>query len=132
MPDRRRVVVAKLGLDGHDVGINLISRSLVNDGFEVIYLGKRVSTENIVRTAVAEDADAVGVSCLSGGLGYFAARLVSELRAQGMDVPVLAGGIDEPAEIARMLDAGVERYFPPGTPVADIVVAFRDVVGVDA
>jgi methylmalonyl-CoA mutase C-terminal domain/subunit len=104
----------------------------MNDGFEVIYLGKRVSTQSIVQAAVIEDADAVGVSCLSGGLGYFAARTVEELRAQGLDVPVLAGGIDEPAEIAKMLDAGVEQFFPPGTPVAEIVAAFRKAVGADA
>jgi methylmalonyl-CoA mutase C-terminal domain/subunit len=132
MPERPRVVLAKLGLDGHDVGINLIVKSLVNDGFEVIYLGKRVSTESIVQATVAEDADAVGVSCLSGGLGYFAARTVEQLRAQGLDIPVLAGGIDEPSEISRMLDAGVEQHFPPGTPVAEIVAAFRKVVGAHA
>jgi methylmalonyl-CoA mutase C-terminal domain/subunit len=132
VPRRPRVVVAKLGLDGHDVGINVIAKALVNEGFEVVYLGKRVSTQSIVQAAVTEDADAVGVSCLSGGLGYFAARTVEELRAQGLDIPVFAGGIDEPAEITKMLNAGVEQFFPPGTPVADIVTAFRKIVGSDA
>lgn len=125
MTRRSRVILAKLGLDGHDVGVNLIAKSLMDAGFEVIYLGKRVSTENIVRAAVTEDADAVGLSCLSGGLGYFAAKTVEQLRAEGMDIPVLAGGIDEPSEITRMLDAGVAQHFGPGTPVADVIESFR-------
>lgn len=122
---RPRVVLAKLGLDGHDVGVNLVAKALMSGGFEVVYLGKRVSTESIVSAAVSEDAAAVGVSCLSGGLGYFASRTVEQLRAQGLDIPVLAGGIDEPAEIAAMLEAGVASHFGPGTPISDIVEAFR-------
>jgi methylmalonyl-CoA mutase C-terminal domain/subunit len=123
---RGRIVLAKVGLDGHDVGVRLIGKALVEAGFEVIYLGKRVPTEAIVRAAVDEDADAVGVSCLSGGLGYFAARTSEELRPAG--IPVLAGGIDEPAEIALMLEAGVRCHFGPGTEIADIVDAFRKLV----
>jgi methylmalonyl-CoA mutase, C-terminal domain len=123
------VVVAKLGLDGHDVGINLVARSLMENGFEVVYLGKRVGTELIVRAAISEDADAVGVSCLSGGLGYFASRTAEALRAAGADIPVLAGGIDEASEIAQMLRAGVRHHFGPGTPVSEIVAAFRAAVG---
>jgi len=128
MSERIRVVLAKLGLDGHDVGINLIGKQLRDNGFEVIYLGKRVSTETIVNTAMQEDADVVGLSCLSGGLGYFAAKTVTQLRAQHLDIPVLAGGIDEPAEIERMLEVGVSRHFGPGTSLDDIVEAFRSAV----
>ena len=130
--DRIRVVLAKLGLDGHDVGVNLIARELRDAGFEVIYLGKRVPTEVIVSTAIQEDADVVGLSCLSGGLGYFAAKTVTQLRAQNVDIPVLVGGIDEPAEITRMLEAGVSRHFGPGTPLVDVVAAFRSAVADDA
>ena len=125
----RRIVLAKLGLDGHDVGVRLIGKALVSAGFEVVYLGKRVPTESIVRAAIDEDADAVGVSCLSGGLGYFAARTSEQLEPAG--IPVLAGGIDEPAEIALMLEAGVRCHFGPGTEVSDIVDAFRKVIDSD-
>lgn len=125
----KRVVLAKLGLDGHDVGVRLIGKHLADAGFEVVYLGKRVATATIVRTAVQEDADAVGLSCLSGGLGHFAALTVAGLRAEGADIPVLTGGIDEPAEIDRMLGAGVRRHFGPGASMADIVAAFEDATG---
>lgn len=124
----RRVVLAKLGLDGHDVGINLVARALRDAGSEVIYLGKRVSTDVIVAAAISEDAKAIGVSCLSGGLGYFAARTVEQLRARDVDIPVLAGGIDEPAEIEQMMAAGVRTYFGPGTALPDIVAAFADAI----
>ncbi|TCO55843.1 cobalamin B12-binding domain-containing protein [Actinocrispum wychmicini] len=124
--NRQRVVLAKLGLDGHDVGVRLIGKHLVDAGFEVVYLGKRVSTATIVAAAVQEDADAVGLSCLSGGLGHFAALTVAGLRRAGSDVPVLTGGIDEPAEIDRMMAAGVHLHFGPGTSMTEIVTAFQE------
>ncbi|AXK33669.1 methylmalonyl-CoA mutase [Streptomyces armeniacus] len=123
-----RVVLAKVGLDGHDVGVNLVARALVDAGFEVVYLGKRVATDEIVGTALDEDADCVGVSCLSGGLGHFALKVHERLRELGEDVPVLAGGIDEPAEIERMLEGGVRRYLGPGAGRADVVEAFTSVL----
>jgi methylmalonyl-CoA mutase, C-terminal domain len=122
----KRVVLAKLGLDGHDVGVRLVAKHLVEAGFEVIYLGKRVPTTSIVQAAVQEDAAAVGLSCLSGGLGHFASLTVEGLRQEGADIPVLAGGIDEPAEIERMMKAGVRVHFGPGTSLDDIVSAFKE------
>jgi methylmalonyl-CoA mutase C-terminal domain/subunit len=119
-------VLAKLGLDGHDVGVRLIGKRLMEAGFEVVYLGKRVPTANIVGAALQEDAAAIGLSCLSGGLGYFATRTVEGLRKEGADIPVLAGGIDEPDEIEKMMNAGVRVHFGPGTPIEDIVKAFED------
>lgn len=124
----RRVVLAKLGLDGHDVGVRLIGKHLMEAGFEVVYLGKRVPTASIVRAAVQEDAAAVGLSCLSGGLGHFATLTVQGLREQGADIPVLAGGIDEPAEIEKMMRAGVRVHFGPGTAIDDIVRAFEEAI----
>jgi methylmalonyl-CoA mutase cobalamin-binding domain/chain len=123
-----RVLLAKVGLDGHDVGILLVARGLMEAGIETIYLGKRNEPAAVASAALQESADVVGISALSGGLAVFAMDTVDSLRELGAgDIPVIAGGIDEPAEIERMLGAGVRFYFGPGTPLADIVDAFRSV-----
>jgi methylmalonyl-CoA mutase C-terminal domain/subunit len=124
-PGTRRVIVSKVGLDGHDVGVALVSRRLMEAGMEVVYLGKRVRTEEIVAAAISEDADVVGLSCLSGGLAHFAIKVVQGLREHdAAEIPVITGGIDEPQELERMLAAGVHRHFGPGTPLPEIVCAF--------
>jgi methylmalonyl-CoA mutase cobalamin-binding domain/chain len=123
-----RVVLAKVGLDGHDVGILLVAKQLIAAGFETIYLGKRNEPAGVAMAALQEDAGVVGVSALSGGLAVFAIDTVNLLADLGIaHVPVIAGGIDEPAEVRRMLDAGVRAYFGPGTAITDIVEAFRSV-----
>lgn len=123
-----RIVLAKVGLDGHDVGVLLVAKQLSQAGFEVIYLGKRNLPKDVVRVAIDEDAAAVGVSSLSGGLGHLASETVRLLRDQGVAPPVLAGGIDEPEEISRMLAAGVHEHFGPGASTTEIVDAFRRAV----
>lgn len=131
MSRRARIVLSKVGLDGHEVGIRLVAKRLTEAGFEVIYLGKRLSTEHIVRTAIAEDADAIGLSCLSGGLGHFSKAVVARLAEEELEIPVIVGGIDEPEEINAMMRAGVFSYFGPSSEPAEIVAAFRAATDLD-
>lgn len=123
-----KVLLAKVGLDGHDVGVQLVAKHLTEAGMEVVYLGKRNLPETIVAAAVSEDVDAVGVSSLSGGLGEFSVEIVQLLAEQGAEIPVITGGIAETEEIARATRAGVRRHFGPGVPIQQVVAAFNEVL----
>lgn len=117
-----RIVIGKLGLDGHDVGVRLIAKRATEAGAEVIYLGKRNTPEDFVAAAVQDDAEAIGVGSLTGGLADLTLELVDQLAAKGMqDVRVVAGGILEPAERGRLQERGI-AVFGPGDTV-DAVVA---------
>ena len=122
MPRRIRVVIAKPGLDGHDRGAKVIARALRDAGMEVIYTGLHQTPEQIVETAVQEDADAVGISILSGAHMTLVPRILDLLRAnEADDVLVLVGGTipqDEAVELQRL---GVAQVFTPGAPTQQIV-----------
>ncbi len=116
-----RVVVAKPGLDGHDRGARVIARALREAGFEVIYTGLHQTPEQIAETTIQEDADAVGLSILSGAHMTLFPRIVSELKARGAgDVLVFAGGIIPDADVEALASIGVARVFTPGAPLGDI------------
>lgn len=116
-----RVVVAKPGLDGHDRGAKVIARALREAGFEVIYTGLHQTPEQIVATVVQEDADAVGLSLLSGAHMTLMPRVVELLAEEGAeDVLVFGGGIIPDADIPRLQDAGVAKIFTPGSPLPAI------------
>lgn len=123
-PPAGRVLLAKVGLDGHDVGIRLIAKRLTDLGYEVVYLGKRNRPIDVARAALQEDAAAVGISSLSGGAGALAVQTVEALRKLGMDVPVLMGGIAEQEELSAMRDGGVSEFFGPSTTIEQVVDAF--------
>jgi methylmalonyl-CoA mutase, C-terminal domain len=117
-----RVVVAKPGLDGHDRGAKVIARALRDAGFEVIYTGLHQTPEQVVQAAVQEDADAVGLSLLSGAHLTLVPRVVAGLRDEGLDdVLVVVGGIIPEADIPALRDAGVDLVFTPGAPLPAIV-----------
>ena len=121
MRRRYRVVVAKCGLDGHDRGAKVISRALRDAGFEVVYTGLRQTPEQVAEAALQEDADAVGLSVLSGAHLTLFPRLVAELRARDLDdVLVFGGGIIPGADIATLEAAGVARLFTPGATMESI------------
>jgi methylmalonyl-CoA mutase C-terminal domain/subunit len=121
MERRYRVVIAKPGLDGHDRGAKVIARALRDGGFEVIYTGLFQTPEQIAETALQEDADAVGISLLSGAHMTLFPKVVSLLAERGLDdVIVFGGGIIPEADIEPLRQAGVARLFTPGTPLKTI------------
>jgi len=116
-----RVVVAKPGLDGHDRGIKVIARALRDAGFEVIYTGLFQTPEQVAETALQEDADAVGLSVLSGAHMTLFPRVVEELHKRGLDhVLVFGGGIIPEPDIPKLEEAGVAAIFTPGASMASI------------
>ena len=120
--DSIRVVIAKPGLDGHDRGAKVVARALRDAGVEVIYTGLHQTPEQIVATAIQEDADAIGLSVLSGAHMTLFARVLDLLREQdAADITVFGGGIIPAADITRLAELGVARVFTPGTPTRAIV-----------
>jgi methylmalonyl-CoA mutase, C-terminal domain len=122
MQRRYRVVIAKPGLDGHDRGAKVIARALRDAGFEVIYTGLHQTPEQVAETVLQEDADAVGLSVLSGAHLTLFPRVIALLREKGVgDVLVFGGGIIPDADVGPLRDAGVAAVFTPGTPLPAIV-----------
>ena len=117
-----RVLLAKPGLDGHDRGIRILARCFRDAGFEVIYTGCHQTPEQIAASAIQEDVDMVGLSCLSGAHRYLFPRVVELLKEQGAaDITVIGGGIVPERDFAQLHEAGVKAIFTPGTPLDDIV-----------
>ncbi len=123
-----RIVLAKLGLDGHDRGIKVVARLMRDAGFEVVYLGLRQTVDMVVAAVEQEDADAIGISMLNGGHLTLAPRMVEAVRTAGLDVPVIIGGIVPDADIAKLLEAGVAAVLTPGTPAEELVRVVRGAV----
>ena len=131
MERKIRVVIAKPGLDGHDRGAKIIARALRDAGMEVIYTGLHQTPEQIVETAIQEDADAVGISILSGAHMTLVPRIVEGLRArEADDVLVVVGGTIPDDDAEQLRAAGVAAVFTPGAPTAEIVEFVRSAVAV--
>ena len=126
MAGKTRVVIAKVGLDGHDRGAKVIARALRDAGMEVIYTGLHQTPEQIVETAIQEDADAVGISILSGAHMTLVPRIVDLLRERGAgDVLVLVGGTIPGDDVTELKRLGVAEVFTPGAPTRDIVTFLK-------
>lgn len=125
--DRKiRILLAKPGLDGHNIGIRLVSRALRDAGFEVIYAGMLLSPEQVVEAALQEDVDAIGLSILSGAHMSLTERIMSLLKAHGAgDLPVFLGGVIPDKDIQRLCEWGVIEVYLPDTPIASIVESVR-------
>ena len=122
-----RVIVAKVGLDGHDRGAKVVARALRDAGMEVVYTGLHQTPEQVVRAALDEDAQAIGLSVHSGAHLTLFPRVIELLRAEGGDdVVVFGGGIIPDADAEVLRGAGVAEVFTPGTPMDRIVTWVRD------
>ena len=125
-----RVVVAKPGLDGHDRGAKVVARALRDAGVEVIYTGLHQTPEQIVETAIQEDADAVGLSVLSGAHMTLFAKVIELLKERGSeDIKVFGGGIIPEADIPELERLGVAKIFTPGATTTDIIDWVRTNLG---
>ena len=123
-----RVLVAKVGLDGHDRGVKVVARILRDAGFEVVYTGLRQTPESVVAAAIQEDVDAVGISMLSGAHLTLVPPIVEALTALQPPIPVVLGGIIPDADIEELLALGVRAVLTPGAPVDEVVGVVRRAV----
>jgi methylmalonyl-CoA mutase C-terminal domain/subunit len=120
--EKIRVLIGKVGLDGHDRGAKVVAQALRDAGMEVIYTGLRQTPEQIVETALQEDVQVIGLSILSGAHLQLLPPLVELLRRQdGGDIPVIAGGVIPREDIAYLKEAGIAEVFTPGASTAEIV-----------
>ena len=121
-----KVLIAKPGLDGHDRGAKVVAQALRDAGVEVVYSGLKRTPEEIVQEAIQEDVDVVGLSILSGAHVLLSRKVLEGLRAHGADdIKVVVGGIIPPRDVEALKQAGVDRVFPMGTPLPEIVTAFK-------
>ena len=118
-----RVVLAKLGLDGHDRGLKVVARMLRDAGMEVVYLGLRQTTETVIAAVEQEDADAIGLSMHNAGHMALAPRMVQAVADAGLDVPVIVGGIVPEADVSALEDMGISAVLHPGASAREVVEA---------
>lgn len=126
MKKKIRVLIAKPGLDGHDRGAKIVARALRDAGMEVIYTGLRQTPEQIVRTAIQEDVDVIGLSILSGAHMKICEKLLKLMKEHQIeDIPVFVGGIIPPDDAQKLKEMGIKEVFGPGTPLSEIVEKVR-------
>jgi methylmalonyl-CoA mutase C-terminal domain/subunit len=122
MTEKIRILIAKPGLDGHDRGAKYVARALKDAGYEVIYSGIRQTPEAIVKTAIQEDVDFVGLSLLSGAHNELFPKVVDLLREkEAADIVVFGGGVIPDSDIPPLKEKGIRAVFTPGTPIKDII-----------
>jgi methylmalonyl-CoA mutase cobalamin-binding domain/chain len=128
MVEHGRVLVAKVGLDGHDRGVKVVARILRDAGYEVIYTGLFQTPDTVAAAAIDEDVDAIGLSMLSGAHMTLAPLVVDKVRALGADIPVVVGGIVPPADVAKLKEAGVAGVLTPGATGDQVVAVVRSAI----
>jgi methylmalonyl-CoA mutase, C-terminal domain len=125
MTHRPKILLAKVGLDGHDRGVKVVAKLLHSAGMEVVYLGIHQTSEAIVEAAIQEDVEVVGLSSLGGAHLQYAEKILGLMRERGLDVPVVLGGTLPVEDIPRLEAIGVRAVFPAGTPAAEFQEKIR-------
>jgi methylmalonyl-CoA mutase C-terminal domain len=129
MERKIKVIVAKLGLDGHDRGAKVVARALKDAGMEVVYTGLRQTPEQVVKAAVQEDADVIGVSILSGAHLELVPMLVNLMKEKGLnDVVLIVGGVIPPQDVPKLKEMGVDEVFLPGSSLKYVVERIKELV----
>jgi methylmalonyl-CoA mutase C-terminal domain/subunit len=123
-----RVLVAKVGLDGHDRGVKVVARILRDAGFEVVYTGLFQTPESVAAAAVDEDVDVIGLSMLSGAHLTLAPKVVERVRQRGADIPVVVGGIIPEHDVDALTAQGVAAVLTPGASAEDVVATVQRVI----
>ncbi len=123
-----RVILAKLGLDGHDRGIQVVARILRDAGMEVIYLGLRQTTGSIISAAEEEDADAIGLSMHNAGHLTLGPKMTAALNDAKLDIPLIIGGIVPDVDVEELLESGVAAVLGPGASAEEVVSTVRDAI----
>ena len=128
MKRKLRVLIGKVGLDGHDVGARVVARSLSDAGMEIVYTGLRQTPEQIVMAAIEESVDLIGISILSGSHMTLIAEIISLLQKhEASDIPIIAGGIIPAEDIPELKEMGVTEIFLPETPMTEIIEHVRTI-----
>ena len=129
MERKIKVIVAKLGLDGHDRGAKVVARAFKDAGMEVVYTGLRQTPEQVVKAAVQEDADVIGVSILSGAHLELVPMLVNLMKEKGLnDVVLVVGGVIPPQDVPKLKEMGVDEVFLPGSSLKSVVERIKELV----
>ncbi len=127
-----RILIAKVGLDGHDRGIKVVARILRDAGYEVIYTGLFQTPETVAAAAVDEDVDAIGLSMLSGAHMTLAPLVVEEVRKRNSDIPVIVGGTVPDRDLPKLKEQGIAAVFTPGATAERIVAEVAEVLAAHA
>jgi methylmalonyl-CoA mutase C-terminal domain/subunit len=127
-----RILIGKVGLDGHEVGAIVVAKALADAGMEVIYTGLRQTPEMIVRTAIEEDVDVIGISSLSNSHMFLIPEILRLLKCyKAENIHFMAGGIIPAEDIPDLKEIGVKEIFPPETPTSEIVIFVKKLLGLD-
>nr|HID57628.1 methylmalonyl-CoA mutase [Desulfobacterales bacterium] len=123
-----KILLAKIGLDGHDRGVVILSKALTDRGMEVIYLGSYRKIKDVVNTAIQEDVDAIGLSFLGGEHLILSERMLKEMKEKGVNVPLLVGGVIPREDLSKLRQMGVKEVFISGMPLDRIAERIKEVV----